>query len=108
MTNSGVVNFNANFVCFRRGDLNVFDRKVFASFPGDGGLDHIRFWLYLLRERFSAHLASDGLLMHMMSADDHRILRRLRSILAFPAVSAGMASQLYNEMFKDIQQINMR
>jgi len=38
MANTGVVYLNPDFVGSRWSDLDVFDGKVFAGLPGDGGL----------------------------------------------------------------------
>ena len=38
MANASVVDLDADFVCFRWCDLNILDTKLFASFPGHGGL----------------------------------------------------------------------
>lgn len=38
MTDTGVVDLNADLMFFRRSNFDVFDGKVLAGFPGYGGL----------------------------------------------------------------------
>lgn len=38
MAYTGVVDFDTDFVCLRGFDFDVFDREVFACFPGYGSL----------------------------------------------------------------------
>lgn len=38
VADTGVVDLDTDFVSFGRSDLDVFDAKVLAGFPGNGGL----------------------------------------------------------------------
>jgi len=50
MTDTSVVYLNADFIRLRYTDLDVLDSKVFASFPGDGGLAGD--WLFIVSPAF--------------------------------------------------------
>ena len=41
MADSGVVDLDSDFVISRRAHFDIFDREIFASFPGDGGLNEV-------------------------------------------------------------------
>lgn len=38
MANASVVDFDSDLMSLGRGDLDIFDRELLASLPGDGGL----------------------------------------------------------------------
>ena len=60
MANASIVYLNADFMGFRRGDLDVFNRQVLASLPGYSGLSAMRDCRY--ERRAGMYLACDGLL----------------------------------------------
>ena len=57
MANTSIVDLNADFVGFGRCDFDVFNLKVFARFPSDGGFTGN--WLACCKLSIPAELVDD-------------------------------------------------
>ncbi len=92
MTHASIVDLNADFVGFGGSNLNVLDREVLSSLPGNGGLCTRRSDVdRKLVEISDPHLAGNGLSKNFqLSALPFCFVSLLGAAHTFPTVSAGI------------------